>query len=130
MAGTVYSAAVQEHFRHPRHAGRFPDALARVFTGSAGTPHTGGIIRLQIRLDESGIIRETRFKAYGCGATIASGSYVADTVIGLSVDSAGELSSQTIAQQLELQPIKWPCAILAVDALKAAIANYKESIQE
>jgi nitrogen fixation NifU-like protein len=129
MAAVTYSKPVQDHFRQPRNVGSFPDDVARVGQGQAGQVNTGGIVKLQIRVDESGIISEARFRSYGCGATIAAGSYVTEWLQGKSLDQAARLSTEQLVQALQLQPVKVHCAMLAEDAVKAAITNFHSRYQ-
>lgn len=130
MATVVYSEAVQDHFRHPRNVGSFPVQLARVGRGRAGQAATGGVLHLQLHVSESGIISDTRFRAYGCGATIAAGSYVSQWLQGKTLQQAGQLSMQQVVQALELPPVKVHCAMLAEDALKAAVDHFKSTYQD
>lgn len=122
MPRVQYSEAVEQRFRRPSRAGSLPDGPG-VRASTVGSTATGGVLRLQIQLDESGIIKDARFKAWGCGATIAAGSYAAETVIGLTAQQAAAIRSTDIARALQLAPVKMHCAMLAEDAIKAAIGQ-------
>ncbi len=122
----VYSKTLREHFEQPRHVGRLDPEAADVGTGSAGTQETGGVLRLQIQADAAGQIKAACFKAYGPPALIAAGSWLAATIQGLNLEAAAGLSHQPIAAALELAPVQLHCAMLAEDALHAAIRNYKD----
>lgn len=120
-----YGELLLDHFDHPRHAGRFEAGAPRVGTGLTGAPEHGGVLRFQIRVDGGGIIRDTRFLAYGCGATIAAGSLLAERVRGLDLDAAARLHDADIAARLGLPAIRIHCAVLAETALRAAIDDYR-----
>jgi len=122
----VYSEALTDHFEQPRHVGRLDGAALDVGTGQAGTQETGGVLRLQIRVDENGLVAETCFKAYGPPALIASGSWLAETIRGGSLAQAGALTHQSIVAALALAPSRWYCALLAEEAIRAAIQDYKD----
>lgn len=130
MATVVYSDVVLDHFRHPRNVGGFSTEQNRVGVGQAGQVATGGIMKLQIRVDESGIISDARFRSYGCGATIAAGSYVTEWLQGKTLDQAGSLSTDHLVRALKLPPVKVHCAMLAEDAVKAAINHFNSRYQE
>lgn len=120
-----YSEVLTDHFNNPRNVGIFNEAV-NVGTGMAGTSEQGGVIRLQIQLDASGIIKDTRFKAYGNGAVIASSSWVSQELIGKSLDQALNIKAAQIVQALELAPVDTYCAILAQNVIEAAVNNYKQ----
>lgn len=122
----VYSEALMDHFQQPRHVGRLDGDAVSVGTGMAGAVETGGVLRIQIRVGPDGLITDTRFKAYGPPALIASGSWLADTVRGLELSAAETISHQVIAEALGLPPERLHCALLAEDAIRAAINEYKE----
>lgn len=130
MATVVYSPAVQQHFRHPHNVGSFPAQFPRVGRGRAGQASTGGVMQLQVQVNDSGIICDTRFRAYGCGATIAAGSYVSQWLQGKTLEQAATLSTQQVVQALDLPPVKVHCAMLVEDALKAAVDNFKSTYQD
>lgn len=106
--------------------GTFDKEAADVGTGMVGAPACGDILRLQIKVNDEGIIEDARFKAYGCGSAIASSSLITEWVKGKSLEEAGAIKNSDIAEELELPPVKVHCSILAEDAIKAAIADYKE----
>jgi len=121
----TYSAAVQDHFEHPRHVGVLDAADPAVGTGVAGALSQGAVIRLQIRINAQGLIADSRFKAYGCPATIAAGSLAAEWVRGRTPAQALVISNQQIAETLALPPLKIHCAVLAENAVKAALADWR-----
>ena len=122
----AYSEKVIDHYENPRNVGTFDKEAADVGTGMVGAPACGDILRLQIKVNDEGIIEDARFKAYGCGSAIASSSLITDWVKGKSLEEAGAIKNSDIAEELELPPVKVHCSILAEDAIKAAIADYKE----
>ena len=119
-----YSQKVLDHYENPRNVGSFDKTDADIGTGIVGAPACGDVMKLQIRV-EDGIIRDARFKTYGCGSAIASSSLVTEWVKGRTLDEAGKISNSQIAEELALPPVKIHCSILAEDAIKAAIADYK-----
>lgn len=119
-----YSNAVLDHFENPRNVGVFDSTDTRVGTGMVGTPASGEVIRLQIKVDDSGIIEESRFKTYGCGSAIASASLASELVKGKTLEQALAIRNAQIAEELELPSVKLHCSILAEDAIKAAIQDY------
>jgi len=122
----AYSDKVIDHYENPRNVGSFPKEDTDVGTGMVGAPACGDVMKLQIKVDEDGIIRDARFKTYGCGSAIASSSLVTEWVKGMHIDDASNLKNSQIAEELALPPVKIHCSILAEDAIKAAIADYKE----
>ncbi len=122
----AYSAKVIDHYENPRNVGTFDKDAADIGTGMVGAPACGDILRLQIKVNDAGIIEDARFKAYGCGSAIASSSLITELVKGKTLDEAGAIKNSEIAEELELPPVKVHCSILAEDAIKAAIADYKE----
>ena len=122
----AYSEKVIDHYEIPRNVGTFDKEAADVGTGMVGAPACGDILRLQIKVNDEGIIEDARFKAYGCGSAIASSSLITEWVKGKSLEEAGAIKNSDIAEELELPPVKVHCSILAEDAIKAAIADYKE----
>jgi len=120
-----YSAQVLEHYENPRNVGSLDKTLPTVGTGMVGAPACGDVMRLQIRVGADGIIEDAKFKTYGCGSAIASSSLVTEWVKGKTLDQAGLIKNSDIAQELALPPVKIHCSILAEDAIKAAIADYK-----
>jgi nitrogen fixation NifU-like protein len=120
-----YSKAVIDHYENPRNVGKF-EIDDTVGTGMVGAPSCGDVMRLQIKVDEDGVIRDARFKTYGCGSAIASSSLVTEWVKGMHVDDAVNLKNSEIAEELTLPPVKIHCSILAEDAIKAAVADYRK----
>jgi nitrogen fixation NifU-like protein len=122
----AYSDKVIDHYENPRNVGSMDKNDPDVGTGMVGAPACGDVMKLQIKVNDSGIIEDAKFKTYGCGSAIASSSLVTEWVKGRSVDDAGEIKNTAIAKELALPPVKIHCSILAEDAIKSAIANYKE----
>jgi nitrogen fixation NifU-like protein len=121
-----YSEQVLDHYDNPRNVGSFDKADPNIGTGLVGAPACGDVMKLQIRVDENGIITDAKFKTYGCGSAIASSSLVTEWVKGKSLEEAGTIKNTQIAQELALPPVKIHCSILAEDAIKAAIKDFKE----
>jgi nitrogen fixation NifU-like protein len=121
-----YSAKVIDHYENPRNVGSFDKGDAQIGTGMVGAPACGDVMKLQIRVNAQGIIEDARFKTYGCGSAIASSSLVTEWVKGKTLDQAMTLKNTQIAEELALPPVKIHCSILAEDAIKAAIADYRE----
>jgi len=120
-----YSEAVWAHYRNPYHAGSLVASAADVGTGQVGSQTQGAVLRLQILVAPDGLIRQAWFKAYGCGATIAAGSLVAQRLEGCTLEEALALDSATFVAALSLPPVKMHCAMLAEDAIKAAVQDYR-----
>ena len=120
----AYSSKVVEHYENPRNVGKF-EIDETIGTGMVGAPACGDVMKLQIKVDENGIIRDARFKTYGCGSAIASSSLVTEWVKGMHINDATLLSNSEIAEELALPPVKIHCSILAEDAIKAAVADYQ-----
>jgi len=121
----AYSEKVIDHYENPRNVGKFDVNDINVGTGMVGAPACGDVMRLQIKVNDEGVIEDARFKTYGCGSAIASSSLVTEWVKGKTLDEAGTIKNQDIAQELALPPVKIHCSILAEDAVKAAINDYK-----
>jgi len=121
----AYSAKVIDHYETPRNVGSFDKSDIDIGTGMVGAPACGDVMKLQIKVDENGIIRDARFKTYGCGSAIASSSLVTEMVKGMHIDAASNIRNSEIAEELALPPVKIHCSILAEDAIKAAVADYK-----
>jgi nitrogen fixation NifU-like protein len=121
----AYSDKVIEHYENPRNVGSFAPELAGVGTGMVGAPACGDVMKLQIRVNDDGVIEEARFKTYGCGSAIASSSLVTEWVKGKTLDQALAIRNTAIAEELALPPVKIHCSILAEDAIKAAVADYR-----
>jgi nitrogen fixation NifU-like protein len=122
----AYSEKVIDHYENPRNVGSFDKSDASVGTGMVGAPACGDVMKLQIKVNDDGIIEDARFKTYGCGSAIASSSLVTEWVKGKTLDEAGQLKNTEIAQELALPPVKIHCSILAEDAIKAAIEDYRK----
>ena len=120
----AYSNQVIDHYENPRNVGSFAKDDAEVGTGMVGAPACGDVMKLQIKV-ENGVITDARFKTYGCGSAIASSSLVTEWVKGKTLDQAAALKNSEIAQELSLPPVKIHCSILAEDAIKAAVEDYK-----
>ena len=120
-----YSEKVIDHYENPRNVGKF-DIDDSVGTGMVGAPACGDVMKLQIKVDGNGIIRDARFKTYGCGSAIASSSLVTEWVKGMHINDAVNLKNSEIAEELALPPVKIHCSILAEDAIKAAVADYRK----
>ncbi len=121
----AYSEKVIDHYENPRNVGAFDKKEQNVGSGMVGAPACGDVMQLQIKVSDNGIIEDARFKTYGCGSAIASSSLITECVKGKSLDEAGAIKNSQIAEELELPPVKVHCSILAEDAIKAAIADYK-----
>jgi len=123
----AYSAQVVDHYENPRNVGSFAKDDDDVGTGMVGAPACGDVMKLQIKVDNvTGLITDARFKTYGCGSAIASSSLVTEWVKGKTLDEASSLKNSQIAEELALPPVKIHCSILAEDAIKAAVADYKK----
>jgi len=122
----AYSEKVIDHYENPRNVGSFEKGDESVGTGMVGAPACGDVMKLQIKVNEAGIIEDARFKTYGCGSAIASSSLVTEWVKGKSLDEAQRIKNTQIAEELALPPVKIHCSILAEDAIKAAITDYRK----
>ena len=122
----AYSKQVIDHYENPRNVGKLDDKDQRVGTGMVGAPACGDVMRLQIKVNEEGIIEDARFKTYGCGSAIASSSLLTEYVKGKSLEHATTIKNSQIAEELALPPVKIHCSVLAEDAIKAAINDYKQ----
>jgi nitrogen fixation NifU-like protein len=122
----AYSDKVLDHYENPRNVGSMDDEQKGVGTGMVGAPACGDVMRLQIKVDDNGVIEDAKFKTYGCGSAIASSSLVTEWVKGKTLDEASEIKNTAIAEELALPPVKIHCSVLAEDAIKAAIHDYKE----
>ncbi|AJQ98050.1 iron-sulfur cluster assembly scaffold protein [Hafnia paralvei ATCC 29927] len=121
----AYSDKVIDHYENPRNVGSFDNEDPTIGSGMVGAPACGDVMKLQIKVNNEGIIEDARFKTYGCGSAIASSSLVTEWVKGKSLDQAQAIKNTDIAEELALPPVKIHCSILAEDAIKAAIADYK-----
>ena len=122
----AYSKEVIDHYENPRNVGKFKEDEEGVGTGMVGAPACGDVMRLQIKVNEEGIIEDARFKTYGCGSAIASSSLLTEYVKGKSLEHATTIKNSQIAEELALPPVKIHCSVLAEDAIKAAINDYKQ----
>ncbi|WP_445497173.1 Fe-S cluster assembly scaffold IscU [Photorhabdus sp. SF281] len=125
----AYSEKVIDHYENPRNVGSFDNEDPTVGSGMVGAPACGDVMKLQIKVNNEGIIEDARFKTYGCGSAIASSSLVTEWMKGKSLEQAESIKNTEIAGELELPPVKIHCSILAEDAIKAAIADYKSKRQ-
>ena len=122
----AYSDKVVDHYENPRNVGSFDKNDESVGTGMVGAPACGDVMKLQIKVNDEGVIEDAKFKTYGCGSAIASSSLITEWVKGKSLDEALAIKNSEIAEELELPPVKVHCSILAEDAIKAAVADYKK----
>ena len=123
----AYSNQVIDHYENPRNVGSFEKGDVDVGTGMVGAPACGDVMKLQIRVDQAtGLITDAKFKTYGCGSAIASSSLITEMVKGMTLDAASAIKNSEIAQELALPPVKIHCSILAEDAIKAAVADYRK----
>jgi len=122
----AYSDKVIDHYENPRNVGSFDKADESVGTGMVGAPACGDVMKLQIKVNKDGVIEDARFKTYGCGSAIASSSLVTEWVKGKRLDEAAGIKNTQIAEELSLPPVKIHCSILAEDAIKAAVEDYKK----
>jgi nitrogen fixation NifU-like protein len=121
----AYSDKVIDHYENPRNVGSFEKDDPTVGTGMVGAPACGDVMKLQIKVGSDGIITDARFKTYGCGSAIASSSLITELVKGMSLDQASSIKNSDIAEELALPPVKIHCSILAEDAIKAAVNDYR-----
>ena len=122
----AYSQKVVDHYENPRNVGSFDKDDPSVATGMVGAPACGDVMKLQLKVNDDGVIEDAKFKTYGCGSAIASSSLVTEWVKGKTLDEAQSIKNTDIAEELALPPVKIHCSILAEDAIKAAIADYKK----
>ena len=122
----AYSEKVIDHYENPRNVGNMDKDDHNVGTGMVGAPACGDVMRLQIKVGDDGVIEDAKFKTYGCGSAIASSSLLTEWVKGKTLDEAAEIKNTEIAEELELPPVKIHCSVLAEDAIKAAITDYKD----
>ncbi len=121
----AYSEKVIDHYEHPRNVGVLDKDATNVGTGMVGAPACGDVMRLQIQVNDDGVIEDAKFKTYGCGSAIASSSLLTEWVKGKTLDQAREIKNSEIAEELALPPVKVHCSVLAEDAIKAAISDYQ-----
>ncbi len=122
----AYSDKVIDHYQNPKNVGTLDKSKANVGTGLVGAPECGDVMRLQIEVDEAGVIKDAKFKTFGCGSAIASSSLATEWLKGKSVDEAVKIDNMTIVEELNLPPVKIHCSVLAEDAIKAAINDYRQ----
>ncbi|SOE49173.1 Iron-sulfur cluster assembly scaffold protein IscU [plant metagenome] len=122
----AYSDKVLDHYENPRNVGSFDKGDTNIGTGMVGAPACGDVMKLQIRVNDEGVIEDARFKTYGCGSAIASSSLVTEWVKGKTLDQAMAIRNTQIAEELALPPVKIHCSILAEDAIKAAVKDYQD----
>ena len=120
-----YSDKVVDHFENPQNVGSLDKSASDVGTGTVGAPACGDVMRLQLKISDNGVIEDAKFKTFGCGSAIASSSLITTMVKGLDIEAAQEISNREIAKELSLPPVKIHCSVLAEDAIKAAIKDYK-----
>jgi nitrogen fixation NifU-like protein len=126
----AYSEKVIEHYENPRNVGSFDKDDPSVGTGLVGAPACGDVMKLQLKITDQGIIEDAKFKTFGCGSAIASSSLATEWVKGMSIDQAMEIKNTQIVEELNLPPVKIHCSVLAEDAIKSAIADYKSKRQK
>jgi nitrogen fixation NifU-like protein len=122
----AYSTKVLDHYNNPRNVGSFAKDEPNVGTGIVGAPECGDVMKLQLKINDSGVIEDARFKTFGCGSAIASSSYVTELVKGKRIEEAMAIKNTTIVKELNLPPVKIHCSVLAEDAIKAAISDWRE----
>ena len=122
----AYGTKVLDHYENPRNVGSFDKNDPSIGTGMVGAPACGDVMKLQIRVNSEGVIEEARFKTYGCGSAIASSSLLTEWVKGKTLEEAGDIKNTDIAEELALPPVKIHCSVLAEDAIRAAIADYRK----
>ena len=122
----AYSEKVIDHYENPRNVGKLDEGDDSVGTGMVGAPACGDVMRLQIQVNDDGVIEDAKFKTYGCGSAIASSSLLTEWVKGKNLDEAASIKNTEIAQELSLPPVKIHCSVLAEDAIKAAVQNYRD----
>jgi nitrogen fixation NifU-like protein len=123
-----YSSAVLDHYNNPRNSGVLDAASKKVGTGMVGAPACGDVMKLQIQVNDKGIIEDARFKTYGCGSAIASSSLITEWVKGKTLKEASHIKNTEVVKELDLPPVKIHCSVLAEDAIKAAINNFRSKI--
>ena len=121
----AYSDKVLDHYENPHSVGKWDPSVDGIGSGMVGAPACGDVMRLQIKVSDDGIIEDAKFKTYGCGSAIASSSLLTEWVKGMTLETAGEIKNTELAHELALPPVKIHCSVLAEDAIKAAIADYK-----
>jgi len=122
----MYSKKVIDHYENPRNVGSFAKDDPNVATGVVGAPECGDVMKLQLKINDAGVIEDARFKTFGCGSAIASSSYVTELIKGKTIDDAMQIKNTQIVEELSLPPVKIHCSVLAEDAIKAAISDWKK----
>ena len=122
----AYSDKVLDHYENPRNVGKLDDSAENVGTGMVGAPACGDVMRVQIQVGDNGVIEDAKFKTYGCGSAIASSSLATEWMKGKTLEEAEQIKNTTIAEELALPPVKIHCSVLAEDAIKAAVRDYKQ----
>lgn len=122
----TYSDKVLDHYSNPRNVGSFDKDEENVGTGIVGAPECGDVMKLQLKISEQGVVEDAKFKTFGCGSAIASSSYVTELVKGKSVDEVEQIKNSLIVEELSLPPVKIHCSVLAEDAIKAAVKDWRE----
>lgn len=122
----AYSEKVIDHYENPRNVGKMDDTDVTVGTGMVGAPACGDVMRLQIKVNDQGVIEDAKFKTYGCGSAIASSSLLTEWVKGIHIDKAETIRNTELAEELALPPVKIHCSVLAEDAIKSAVSDYKK----
>lgn len=122
----TYSDKVIDHYANPRNVGSFDKNDPNVGTGIVGAPECGDVMKLQLKIRDDGVVEDARFKTFGCGSAIASSSYVTELVKGKSIDEVEQIKNSLIVEELSLPPVKIHCSVLAEDAIKAAVRDWKE----
>jgi nitrogen fixation protein NifU and related proteins len=126
----AYSEKVIDHYSNPRNVGTLDPNDPNVGTGLVGAPECGDVMRLQLRINDDGVIEDAKFKTFGCGSAIASSSFATEMIKGKTVDEAFQLKNTEIVKELDLPPVKIHCSVLAEDAIKAAVADYKKKQEQ
>ena len=126
----TYSDKVLDHYSNPRNAGSFEKDEENVGTGIVGAPECGDVMKLQLKISEQGVVEDAKFKTFGCGSAIASSSYVTELVKGKSVDEVEQIQNSLIVEELSLPPVKVHCSVLAEDAIKAAVKDWRDQHSE
>merc|ERR1711964_102546 len=126
LAARAYHENVLDHYNNPRNVGSFPKDEENVGTGLVGAPACGDVMKLQIKVDENGVIADAKFRTFGCGSAIASSSLATEWIKGKTLEEAGEITNKEIADELKLPPVKLHCSMLARDAIQAAIADFQQ----
>ena len=126
----AYSDKVLDHYENPRNVGKMDDSDDDVGTGMVGAPACGDVMKLQLKINDSGIIEDAKFKTFGCGSAIASSSYVTELVKGKNVEEVEQIKNSVIVDELSLPPVKVHCSVLAEDAIKAAVKDWRENSEK